>query len=616
MQRSVNQPCLLFGKVRSNYFGEKHVVWLKRTLSQSSGTIALGWLIALVPIMHGQSLGQSQNENLLSNTTVSTKLLRRNSPDTVQKDNARSSVANRNVADNPTLFEGRSLIEPRPIDGLSPNPTLADIFPDAVDGNASQQNQRVNTVRQPVTGRQTTNIQRPVQLGPNASTSTNRQNRQLPADQQQANTITQISDPQMRPNGQRVQRENQRQAEVEPGLASDIAAQDDVDQTTTGIVQNDPEFAAPGIGIGSFRLTFGIEGQLGYTTNQEDAALGDGGAVWRSVGQFTLRSQWSRHELSLTGNGEYLSYLNSDIDPDRSAQLEGALRLDLIDAMTLTFGSSYNYELEAATSTNLSETTVGRPGVHTYSGFAEWARDAARTEFNLRSSITRTDYEDATLSNGDRQSQGDRNLNSWELSGRIGYQYIPRYKPFLEASYTLNDYDLGVDRNGQNRDSHRLDLRAGLAFDYGEKLNGEFSIGWARQDYVDPGLAALAGLVAGASINWSPYRDTNVVTSISTDFSESILEDNSGSISYDLASTVTHRIRDNLSVDGTVGINIVSNNGLNQNDTTLNLGLGFDYWINRNWAVAGDLTHQRVYSDDPGNRYDDTSILLGVRLQR
>ena len=173
-----------------------------------------------------------------------------------------------------------------------------------------------------------------------------------------------------------------------------------------------------------------------------------------------------------------------------------------------------------------------------------------------------------------------------------------------------------MDRNGEQRDSLTYELRGGIEIAISEKISGEISLGFSRQEYSDPGLAALAGLVIDANVNLSPQRDTSIALTLGSDFTGSTTAGDSGAISYNGALAYTRRIRDNLEVTGSLGVDYTNFEGLNRIDTAYNAELGMEYWFNRTLSFTADLGYEYLQSSVQGNTYDAASVNLGIKVQR
>lgn len=402
-------------------------------------------------------------------------------------------------------------------------------------------------------------------------------------------------------NRQRAPRQNIKTPVVEAGTQ----AAPDVDP-----------FAPLGIQIGSLRLTSFFEQGIGYSTNVQSEALGKGGFFSKSELNLELRSQWQRHELLFNASGVYDAYFDDEPDNNATVNIDGRLRLDLIDGFSTTIGGNYGFANEAASSTSLTSDAINEPRVHAYGGFAELSRSGHRIDLTLRGSIDRSVYEDAKLANGGLFSQEDRDLTTYGLSTRIAYQTGLAFSPFVQLGYARAIHDLSVDRNGEQRDSDSYELRGGLLINISEKINGEISAGYAIEEFVDPGLAALAGLVFDANLNWSPQRDTNIALTMGTDLGGSTTAGDSGAFTYNAGLAVTRRIRDNLELNAGLGLSYTNFDGLGRIDTTYTAQLGFEYWLNRSLSITGETRFESLDSTLVGSSYDAAAFTLGIKVQR
>ena len=397
------------------------------------------------------------------------------------------------------------------------------------------------------------------------------------------------------------QRTNIRASAIEPSLRP--------------VIEDDP-YEPVGIRIGTLNLTTTIEQSIGYTTNQRNSAWGDSGILSQSEAGFRLRSNWSRHSLEVVGIGEYDTNFDSQIEPSPSAEIEGRLRLDLIDGYEDTLGAGYNYEQEAASSVNLTQSTIGEPGINLFGAFAQVERSGQRLGFILRGGIERELYESAQLIGGGTFSQADRDLTSYVFQTRLSFNDNLAFSPFVQANYSSNVYDLQLDRNGEQRDNTSYELRGGFVVNLSEKLVGEISAGYINQEFVDPGLVALSGIVIDSNINWSPQRDTNIELILASYLDGSTNAGDSGAITYEGGIELTRRIRDNLELIARVGIAHTNYEGLGRIDTTYRAQLGFEHWINRTLSLTGRLAYRTLDSSEPYTSYDATSAVLGIKLQR
>ena len=175
------------------------------------------------------------------------------------------------------------------------------------------------------------------------------------------------------------------------------------------------------------------------------------------------------------------------------------------------------------------------------------------------------------------------------------------------------DFDQELDRNGNDRDSDIFELRGGVQVDLGEKLTGEIALGYVNESFDDPLLEDLDAFTVNGLVNWSPVRDTQVGLTLGTTTNDSTTANENGSIIYNGRLDINRQITDRFSVNAFADAQVETND---DNNTTLQVGLGTQYWVNRFMAITSQVDYQRFETDAPNSSFDATSGQVGVRLQR
>jgi len=434
-----------------------------------------------------------------------------------------------------------------------------------------------------------TNATTPIALSENAQ-------RRVNAEDRRRDLRTELDDQEIIASGQNLR---------EPAVQSNQTQSDDTQP-----------FAPVGFRMGSSVVNMRLEQSVGYSTNLAQSSGGSAGAFSRTEITVGLVSDWSRHELRVDASAVYRKPFSSDIDDQPTADISTALRLDLVDGFTTTIGTSYGFSTESLTSDNLTGGVSERPGIHTYGGSVEVARTGRRLNFLLRGTVDRTDYEEAALGSGGALDQVDRNSTLYAVTARAGYDYGAFASPFVEARVGARRYDEEVDRNGEQRNSMIYDLRAGYEFDAGDKLNGEISVGYLREEFDEGDLDALNGVSINGTLNWSPERDTTVIFTAATALNSSTTAGNNGTVQYTTGVDITRQATDRLSLNLNAGAVYDYNDQERNADLTWTLGIGAEYWLNRYMALTADIDH-RVFEDGDGvNDYDETVGTVGLVLQR
>ncbi len=379
-------------------------------------------------------------------------------------------------------------------------------------------------------------------------------------------------------------------------------------------------YAALGIRLGTFDLFPTLEQSIGYTTNADYTQNGDKAGFSETTAGLRLQSDWSRHSFSAELGATYQRFFSGEAEALPTANADAALRLDIGSQHAFTLRGGYDFTTESADSSNLATgstaTIASRPAVEGVTGSAEIARTEGKLRYSLRGSLDKTLYEDADLSDGTILLQADRNNLLAMGTIRLSYQISPAVTPFVEGSFGKRIYDLKVDGNGNRRDSNLYALRGGLELNFGEKLNGQFAVGYTAEDFKDASISTLKALTLDGSINWSPVRLTTVTATASTSLSPSATIDDNGSVIYTANLGISRQVRPQLTLDANLTGTIQDYDSTGRRDVTLGANAGYTYWFNRFVAATGRVSYQNVESTTAGSSYDVGTVRFGLRLQR
>ena len=384
-------------------------------------------------------------------------------------------------------------------------------------------------------------------------------------------------------------------------------------QTGTAVTEEADPFGPTGIRLGTYDLNVSLEQAIGYSSNVSEEADGEGGAFSETSVSASITSDWSRHQWQTNINGSYRRPFDDDEIDQPELLVDTALRLDLIDGYTLTTRGFYNISTQGFTSSTLAPGAVDNPIQENWGGSVELERTGRKLQLTLRGDIDRDEFQPADLGGGITQNEGDRNNNEYRLTARVGYEISPALTPFIEGAYAIRDFDQEQDRNGNDRDSDIFELRGGVEVDLGEKLTGEIALGYVNESFEDPALEDLDAFTLNGLINWSPERDTQVGLSFGTTTNPSTTTDENGSIIYNGRLDVIRQVTDRFSVNAFADAQIETND---DNNTTVQVGVGTQYWVNRFMAITSQIDYQRFTTDEPNSSFEATSGQVGVLLQR
>jgi hypothetical protein len=394
-------------------------------------------------------------------------------------------------------------------------------------------------------------------------------------------------------------RTNLRESTVD-GLKAALAPTDDV----------------PGIPLGTFTL----KPSIGQTINSESTRNGDSRErrTYTETGlKGTLTSDWSRHQLSVTGEGYWQKNLSGASETKPRANVDAALRIDISRDTIATLRAGYRFDREDATDPNAVNGAETQSGVNQYSLSAGVDHDFGILRGSAKVDFDRLTYSDVDFPSGTTLSQKDRNRDVGTLTARVGYELSPALIPFLEASIGRSVYDLRTDSLGFSRSYKTYAGRAGVEVDLGEKLKGELALGYNTYRFDDARLKSLNGATLDGLINWSPQRGTDVATGLSTTIEPSTTSGESGALAYTLTSRVTHELRSALvaRLSNSLTFRNYPSGSLSSDAKVWLTGAGLTYDINRYLALTGDVSYERT-TPDRGEATSVARIGVGLTVRR
>ena len=403
------------------------------------------------------------------------------------------------------------------------------------------------------------------------------------------------------------------EAKPEPDLGRDNTRVVPVDGLRPALKVED---STPGIALGSFTLRPSLNTSVVSERTSSGGSSSTRGYLQNEL-KGTLTSDWSRHQLTVTGDGIYQRNISGEGQTEPSASINADLRLDLSRDTIAHLTAGYTLSRESATDPNAVLGAADQSRVQTLSAGGSIERDFGLLRGLAALDVSRTTYSDATLSDGSTVSMSDRDRNSGNLRLRVGYELSPALIPYLEASAGRSLYDEGVDAGGYQRDMKSLGGKAGVEIDLGEKLKGDLGIGYKRVTFADARLAAIDAMVLDAAASWSPRRGTDITIGLLTSVEPSVVAAQSGYIARALTIGLTQQVREDLvlKLGGGATWRNYRPSGSSNNEVVTTLSAGLAYSLNRYMDLTGDISWEKTQPDG-GTSTDVLRAGVGLTLKR
>ncbi len=431
------------------------------------------------------------------------------------------------------------------------------------------------------------------------------------------------NDPNQPPNG--------RQAADQQGLVDENAqaAELDLNQPVEGPL-NPPELNRDGVedpltrtddGMGVRLGTFTLRPSVNQSINHETERTGAGKASRNYLStaiRGTLSSDWSRHALTVTGEGTFEKTLSgrtsnsADFEPE--GRIDSDLRLDLSNDTIANITGNYALERESNSDPNAVSGAATQSTVQRFGGGASIQRDFGVMRGTAAVSVARSVYGDVDLSDGTSVSRSDRDRTGFDGRLRVGYELSPAIIPFLEVAAGRAVYDERFDSSGYRRSSNNYAVRSGVEFDFSEKLRGELGVGYIVAKYDDNRLDDLGAVAFDGNATWSPRRGTDIDFGLRTTLQDATAAGANGWAEYRFSTAVQHQMRNDL-IARLTGATTLRDFPDARNESTYELGAGITYQLNRYLDLTGDVTYE--HEENAGASPTKTvQIGAGLTLRR
>lgn len=378
----------------------------------------------------------------------------------------------------------------------------------------------------------------------------------------------------------------------------------------------DEAYAPLGIKLGTFTFLPVFQQSVGYDTNPDQitANRAKGSLALRTEGELAFRSDWSSHELAGELRGGYLDFPDNQAASRPNGAGTVRLRLDANRSTTLDVETRFLVETQRPGSPDINATLSNRPIVASYGTTIGVTETFNRLQVSLRGLIDRSEFENATLSNGAILNQSDRNLNQYGLRLRASYEISPVISPFVDVLADTRVYDLRTDSNGIRRNSDGITVTGGARVALTRFVSGEVSAGLQHRTYVDPGLKDLTAPIVNAALIWTASPLTTVRLNAATGIIETAVPGSSGVLTQAVTLEVQHDLLRNLSITLGGGYLASDYDRVNITERGFSATARLDYRFNRWLSLRGSYIYQQIDSTSAGSSFSANTWLLGLRV--
>lgn len=387
-----------------------------------------------------------------------------------------------------------------------------------------------------------------------------------------------------------------------------------LDRRPQRLFENEP-YDPVGVTIGSF--LFFPEVEIGATaySNVFSSADAEADRAYDILPSARLVSNWSRHAVELRGSAELSSYDEFKTEDGRGFLVEGRGRLDITRRTNVQAVVSRQRAQESRSAIDAAS-AGDRASVTTDTLAATGNHRFNRLSLQLRGGITDTAYGGEEATNL-ASTSNDRNFTQKSGALRATWEFKPTLSVFGEFEGQNRDFEAAAMSDGIKRNSHGARYRSGLAFgSTGAYLRGEIALGYARQDYRDPRLIDVDGVILDANLAWRMNALTSLLFTASSDISDTTTAGSSGVLERRVGLEARHAFRTHLIGSAGLGMAKRDYTGIDIDETQYDITLGLDYYLSRDAAILARYQHTAFLSDFIDGDYTADEFRIALRLRR
>ena len=341
---------------------------------------------------------------------------------------------------------------------------------------------------------------------------------------------------------------------------------------------------------------------------------------------FDLVSDWDVHALALHAEADVLQYSRFSSENAGNIIVSGGGRLDILQGQYLELNAGYQSLQEDRSSPDSIEAVLLAGGTlartptqySVETGNMKYVYSPGLIKFALDAGVINYQFTNTPTTNGGLAINSDRNRAEYTLTPKIGYEFLPGYQVYFQASGDSHDYvekfDATPDR--LQRNSAGYAAAVGVDFDISALITGTIFAGYEGQFYSDPRLSAIQGDYGGGSLLWNITDFTSVKLSFSRAIEDTIVVGSSGFWATQTGLSVEQEVYDDLLVSG--GFTYIDSDykGTPLTDDQYDLKATAAWKLNRNFEIdiSTDWLRQTSTVEAGGFGQQITQLALKAKL--
>jgi hypothetical protein len=376
-------------------------------------------------------------------------------------------------------------------------------------------------------------------------------------------------------------------------------------------------YTARGFRLGSFILLPEAEFGASYFSNVFRSTKPRADTAFDVRPSARLVSNWRAHALEFRATGNLSRFTEFTTENDRAYTLESRGRLDLSKRTSIEALVSRDVTQDSRSSINAPASAANRADITTDKVAAAFNHRFNRLSLQLRGSVTEAKFGPSEAIGGGSIGNNDRDVRTTEEAVRATWEFKPTLFTFIETAINQRTYKTAALSDGILRDSTGDRYRAGISFgNGGQRLRGEFSLGYGTQRPDDARLQDISGFLLDANLAWRYSALTSFLLTARSDVTETTLANSAGAFSRQVGFEARHAFHRYLIGNTGLSYTVQDYEGVSLQEREWKSTAGLEYFLNQEVTLFGKYQHTAFSSTDNSRNYAADEVRIGVRVRQ
>ncbi|KSB87516.1 hypothetical protein AS593_17765 [Caulobacter vibrioides] len=379
-----------------------------------------------------------------------------------------------------------------------------------------------------------------------------------------------------------------------------------------------PDYEAAGVRLGAFvaypRLTVDVERDDNIYAVATDETSD---TIWRVKPEVALRSDWSRHALTVFASSSINRYSSKGTEDNEEYTLGVNGKLDVVRGSSIS-GSLQYQKLTEPRSAPTSPVAALAPIQYdlvtaSVTGVKEFNRLRLTGDVNSKS----YDYEDGRNAAGELD-QDFRDRDQYRYGVKADYAISPDTAFYVALAGDSRRYD-----TDSARDSDGYILSAGVDFELAQAVRGQIDAGYMKQTYdnfvttTGRRVDDITGFSTKTKVEWFPTELTTVTFNATRNIDESVVANSQGFVTTTGSVAVDHELLRNVLLSGQANFGSDDYEGIDREDKRSGAKASVSYLMNRRVGVFLTYTYLKQKSEgaNAARSFTDNKLAASLALQ-